>query len=314
MTPDQRSRTYVPPMRSAAPAVLDEGRRAQSRREKPSLARTAVFVNLGLILTALGIVIFKAPNHFALGGTSGVAIILSTLFPTLDVGAFMWILNMALVVAGLVFLDVRTMGWTIFASFALSFYVSLFEWVWPVVDPLTSNKLLELCFAVMLPAAGSALVFNVGASTGGTDILAMILKARTNLQIGRALLVVDGLIVAFSVGLYGAETGMLCILGLLAKTMIVDDAIEGFNQSKVCTVVTQDPDEIEAFLVNELHRTSTMCDARGGFSGMPLTEVTCVLTRSEAVRLRNHLHLTQPGTFMTIVSTSEIVGRGFRNV
>ena len=70
----------------------------------------------------------------------------------------------------------------------------------------------------------------------------------------------------------------------------------------------------QAIFEEHLHRTSTMCDARGGFSGMALTEVTCVLTRSEAVRLRNHLHLTQPGTFMTIVSTSEIVGRGFRNV
>lgn len=287
-------------------------KRVARERERDSFAFVFLCVNAGLILTALGVDLFKAPNHFALGGTSGLSIILATLFPTLDVGAFMWILNGVLVALGLVFLGRKTMGWTIFASFALSFYVSLFEWVWPVVDPLTSNKLLELCFAVLLPALGSALVFNVGASTGGTDILAMILKKYTTLQIGKALFVVDGLIVVWSVFLYGAETGLLCILGLLAKTMVVDGAIESVNQSKVCTLICSDPGAVERYLVEEMRRTATLTRVEGGFSGKTYTQVMCVLSRTEAVRLRNWVRQTQPSAFMTIVTTSDIVGRGFR--
>ena len=142
-------------------------------RENSGGIRFFVLLNLGLILTAAGIMLFKAPNHFALGGTSGLSIILSTLFPSLPISAFMWIVNAVLVILGLVFLDRHVIGWTIFSSFALSAYVTLFEWLIPLSGPLTNDTLLELCFAVLLPAIGSAIVFNAGASTGGTDILAM---------------------------------------------------------------------------------------------------------------------------------------------
>ena len=82
-------------------------------------------LNLGLILTAVGIVYFKNPHHFAFGGTSGLSILLADLFPKINVGGFMWIINLALVVLGFIFLGVKCMGWTIYSSFALSFFVSV---------------------------------------------------------------------------------------------------------------------------------------------------------------------------------------------
>ncbi len=89
-------------------------------------------LNLGLILTAVGIVYFKNPNHFAFGGTSGLSILLADLFPKINVGGFMWIINLVLVVLGFVFLGIKCMGWTIYSSFALSFFVSVCEWLYPV--------------------------------------------------------------------------------------------------------------------------------------------------------------------------------------
>ena len=115
-----------------------------------------IILNLGLIFTAVGIAIFKTPNHFAFGGTSGLSIILSTLFPKWNVGAFMWIVNAALVVLGFFFLGIRSMGWTVYSSFALSFYVSACEAIYPLSSPLTHDVFLELCFAVILPAVGTA--------------------------------------------------------------------------------------------------------------------------------------------------------------
>ena len=150
---------------------IESNERISQRREQPGRVKFFLLLNLGLILTALGIVVFKAPNHFALGGTSGISIIISTLNPGLPVGAIMWIVNAVLVVLGFIFLDRDSMGWTIFSSFALSAYVSLFEQLIPLSTPLTDDTLLELIFAVMLPGIGSAFVFNIGASTGGTDIL-----------------------------------------------------------------------------------------------------------------------------------------------
>ena len=101
-----------------------------------------LILNLGLIFTAVGISIFKTPNHFAFGGTSGLSIILSTLFPQWNVGVFMWIVNAVLVVLGFFFLGIHSMGWTLYSSFALSFFVSACEFIYPFHAPLTHDVFL----------------------------------------------------------------------------------------------------------------------------------------------------------------------------
>ena len=284
------------------------------RREEPTRIGFFLILNAGLFITAMGIVLFKAPNHFAMGGTSGLSIILSTLFPKLPVSAFMWIVNIALVMLGLIFLDVRTMGWTVFSSFALSAYTTLLELVVHVPLPMTDDTLLELIFAVLLPAVGSALVFNIGASTGGTDILAMILKRHSTLQIGKALMAVDAAIVLWAAYLYGPRTGLYCILGLLGKAFVVDTAIESVNMHKVCTVISQHPEDVLSYIVKDLKRTATIRHEQGGFSGKDETVLVTVLNRSEARQLNIYLKTCDPSAFITIVSSSEIVGKGFRGV
>ena len=293
---------------------IESNERISQRREQPGRVKFFLLLNLGLILTALGIVVFKAPNHFALGGTSGISIIISTLNPGLPVGAIMWIVNAVLVVLGFIFLDRDSMGWTIFSSFALSAYVSLFEQLIPLTAPLTDDTLLELIFAVMLPGIGSAFVFNIGASTGGTDILAMILKKHTSLQIGTALLVADMGIVAWAAILYGPRTGLYCVLGLVAKALVVDQFIESVNTSKVVSIIADDPQPIMDYIVHDLHRTATLRYERGGFSGRSFETIVTVLNRHEAAQLRNYVRSLEPNAFMTIVSSSEIIGRGFRRI
>ena len=183
-------------------------------------------LNLGLVLTAVGIVYFKNPNHFAFGGTSGLSILLADLFPRINVGGFMWIINIALVVLGFVFLGIKCMGWTIYSSFALSFFVSCCEWLYPSGVSLSGDAMLDLVFAVFLPALGAAIVFDIGASTGGTDIVALILAKYTSMEIGKALLVSDFCIALFAGGLYGVRTGLYCVLGLLAKAFVVDNGYD----------------------------------------------------------------------------------------
>ena len=273
-----------------------------------------LLLNAGLFLTAAGIHLFKTPNHFAFGGTSGLSIILSTLFPSLPVGGFMWIINAVLVVLGFFFLGARAMGWTIYSSFAISFFVSLCEAVFPMNGPLTADTLLELSFAVILPAVGSALVFNIGASTGGTDIVAMILNKYTSLEIGRALMLSDLGIVLVAAYLYGPQTGLYCILGMILKSTVVDSAIESLNLRKVCTVVTQNPAPVRAFIVEQLNRSATEQLASGAYTHEETHVLMTVLTRHQAAMLRNFLRATDPHAFITIVNSSEIIGKGFRAI
>ena len=277
-------------------------------------AKFFVLLNLGLIATAMGIALFKTPNHFAFGGTSGLSIILSTLFPQWNVGFFMWIVNAILVLLGFAFLGVKSMGWTIYSSFALSFFVSLCEQIWPLTAPLTHDVFLELCYAVILPAVGSAIVFNIGASTGGTDIVAMILHKYTSLEIGRALLISDLAIVLVGAYLYGPTTGLYCILGMVLKTTVVDSAIESINLRKVCTVVTTNPGPVRDFIVKELNRSATEERAEGAYTHEEKWVLMTVLTRGQAQHLRRFVRRNDPHAFSTIVNSSEIVGKGFRSI
>ena len=239
---------------------------------------------------------------------------LSTLFPQLPVSAFMWVLNLVLVALGFVFLDRRAVLWSAFASVALSAYVSLFEWLIPIQSSVTGDLALDVCFAVLLPALGSALVFDIGASTGGTDILAMILRRRTDIEIGKALFAVDIAIVCAAAVLYGPRTGLWCILGLVAKTFVVDIAIESIRQRKVCQVICRYPHDVEEFIVRTLGRTATVMTGWGAYSGKKVIILNTVLTRREAMELRLYVRSIDPGAFITITSSSEIIGRGFRGV
>lgn len=273
-----------------------------------------LLLNCGLFATAVGIAFFKTPNHFAFGGTSGVSIILSTLFPKWNVGAFMWLVNAVLVLLGFIFLGIKSMGWTVYSSFALSFYVSVCETILPLSEPLTGDVFLELCFAVILPAVGSAIVFNVGASTGGTDIVAMILHKYTSLEIGRALMISDLGIVLIAAYLYGAKTGLYCILGMILKCTVVDGAIESINLRKVCTIITKYPDKVEAYIIQTLKRSATEQQAFGAYTHDQKKVLMTVLTRHETARLRIYLRQIDPHAFMTIVNSSEIIGKGFRSI
>ena len=272
--------------------------------------RFFALLNAGLILTALGIVWFKTPNHFAFGGTSGLSVLLAAMFPQFNVGFFMWVLNLVLVALGFLFLGISCMGWTVFSSIALSFYVSVCEAIWPMPAPFTDDTLLELIFAVLLPAVGAAIVFNIGASTGGTDIVAMILTRHSSLNIGSALMASDILIVCGAAAIFGVSSGLYSFLGLIS--FVVDGVIESINQRKVCTVVTSNPEDVTDFILDTLHRSATIEEAQGAYTGKELTVVMTVLTRREATLLRNFLRLNDNHAFITIVNSSEIIGKGFR--
>ncbi|MDO5602248.1 MAG: YitT family protein [Oscillospiraceae bacterium] len=273
-----------------------------------------LLLNLGLALMAAGIVLFKAPNHFALGGTSGLSIILSALIPGMNLGAAMLLVNLVLVLLGFIFIGRGFAGLTVYASFALSAYVAVLEWAVPLAAPLTQDTLLELLYAVALPAVGSALAFNVGASTGGTDILAMIVSKYGKIEIGKALLVSDFFIALWAGFLFGVRTGLYCVLGLVLKAFLVDTAIESFNVKKRVTIVSEKPGEVTDFIVHKLKRGATVYTAYGAYAGDEKKVITTVLGRRQAVELRNYIREIDRRAFITLVNSSETIGKGFRTI
>ena len=282
--------------------------------------RDFLFLNLGILLMAVGIYFFKAPNGFATGGVSGISIILSGIFPTFSQATYMLIINVALLIAGVIFLGKECGGLTVFCSLMLSLENSLFDFLLPINSPLTTYPLLELVYAVLLTGIGSAIIFKCKASSGGTDIVALILKKHTSMNVGTALLLTDFLIAASTFIDFGGErigfspeTGLFSLMGLFAKVFVVDDIIDSINLCKSFTIITSKPDEVTSYIMNDMHHGATVIDGKGAFTGDGRTVIMTVCRRSEAIRLRKRVNEIDQHSFIIITKTSEILGKGFRD-
>lgn len=270
-------------------------------------------LTLATMVMVVGIYVFKFPNNFSFGGVTGIAIVLSAIMPGTP-GSITLIMNMALLVMGFIFLG-RGFGLkTAYVSILLSVSLNLAEVWFPMTEPLTTEPVLELVFAVGLPAFSSAIFFNMDASSGGTDIVAMILRKYTNLNIGSALLAADVLIVICACLVFDAQTGLFSLLGLLSKSLVVDNVIENINLCKYFTIICDDPEPICDFIMNKLHRGATIHEAEGTYEHRKKTVIITIMKRSQAVELRNFIRHTQPSAFIAITNSSEIIGKGFRGL
>lgn len=273
-----------------------------------------LIITAGTLCVTIGIYFFKFPNNFSTGGVSGISVILGGLIPAVSSGTFVLVINALLLLIGFVFLG-RSFGIkTAYCSMLMSVSIYVLERIWPMVGPMTSQPVLELAFSIIFPAVGSAILFNWGASTGGTDIVAMLMKKFTSLDIGKALLVTDILIVLGSFAVFGVETGLFSLSGLLGKSLVVDGMIESLNVSKYFTIVTSQADEIKEYINKELHRGATICDCTGSYTNEGKKLILTVLYRGQALQLKNYIKSVDKSAFMIIANTSNVIGKGFRNV
>ena len=271
-------------------------------------------LTLGTALVAFGVYFFKFPNNFNTGGVTGLAVILSAVVPAVSSSTFASVINLAFLVLGFLALNRGFGVRTVYCSVLFSALLSGFERLLPMTAPLTDQKMLELFFAVIFPSLGSAILFNLQSSTGGTDILAMILKRFSSLDIGMALLYVDVLIAGSTLLFVGVETGLYSLLGLVLKSVVVDSVIESLNRRKSFIAVTSCPEEVCGFITQTLKRSATYWQAQGAYSHDSRWVVLTALSRAQAVALRQRLKEIDPQAFMLVTNSSEIFGKGFMRV
>lgn len=279
---------------------------------KPLKLREFWLLTFGTTLMSVGIYFFKFPNNFSTGGVSGISVILGKVVANISPGTFVLVINMVLLIIGFAVFGKGFGIKTAYSSILGSAEIFLLENFLPMTKPFTNEPILELTFAVMLPAFGSAILFNLDACSGGTDTVAMVLKKYTNLNIGRALLFTDAVIVFASFFVFGMQTGLFSLLGLAAKALLVDSVIEGINLCKYFTIITTKPDEVCEFIVNELNRGATRVEAEGAFTNDEKTIVMTVMRRTQGIRLQKQMKLIDDKAFVLITNTSEIIGKGFR--
>ena len=277
------------------------------------IVRQYTIITLGISMMAVGVYFFKFPNNFVFGGVTGAAALAAKLTP-ISASEFSAVVNMLMLLLGLIFLGKEFALTTGYATVVLSAELMLLEKACPLNEPLSDQPMLELIFAIALPAIASALLFSVGASSGGTDIVAMILKRHTSVNIGNCLLCVDFLITVAACVAFGMETGLFSMLGLVLKSVIVDMVLENIKVHKCFQIITEKPSEIVHFIVTVLGRGATELHGEGAYTHEDKTVILTVANRYQAIKLRKYTREVDPHSFVLITNSTEIIGKGFRGL
>lgn len=278
-----------------------------------------LFLNLGILLLSAGVYFFKAPNNFATGGISGLAIILAKFITPkvswLGQPEITAIINSLLLIVGFIFLGRGCSLKTVYCTLVYSAEMEIMQLIKKMDAPLTNELFLEFVLMMLLTGTGSAIIFNCKASSGGTDIIALIIKKYTNLKdVGLALLVTDFAIALSTFFVFNVRTGLYSMLGLFAKAFLIDGVIESIVKSKYVMIITPHPETVAPFIIEGLHRSYTSLKAQGGYSGEERTVLVTVCKKTEAFKLKVKIHEVDPEAFVILCDTSEIMGRGWSNL
>ncbi len=291
----------------------------EKKKSRGTVFLEYILMAIASVVTAVGIYFFTFPYNFAMGGVSGLSVVLGELIPVawMTPAVISLVINVFLIILGFLILG-RDFGIrTVYCSLIVSGMTYLFQWIRPMAKgvTLTEEPFLELLFAIFLPAAGSAFLFYLKATSGGTDIVAMILKKFFRINISRALFCSDLLIVIAGAFVFDTTTFLFSLVGFFARVFLVNNVLESITTSKYCTVITTPAcrDLLCRFIIDELHKTATVSDAYVGVYGKEKKVVIlAALTRSQAARLRRFSDTLPEKTFTIVTSTNEILGLGFR--
>ncbi|WP_223702632.1 YitT family protein [Sutcliffiella deserti] len=273
--------------------------------------KTFLFLHIGPLFVAIHVHFFLSPNSLATGGVSGLSIILNDVVPNLSIGVWMLIVNLVLFVIGFLLLGFAFGAKTIYASVMLSVMVWLLEWLFPLSGPLSEDILIQLIIGQCIAALGIALVFNQRASTGGTDIIALILNKYLSIDMGRGVLLADILIALSSILVFGPEVGMYAVFGVILNGLVIDYTLQQVNEMREVVIISSESELIRSYIVGELKQGATIHFAKGAFTSDEKEVITTILNKKDFIRLKKYISATDKQAFITVHNMREILGQNY---
>lgn len=270
-------------------------------------------ISLGVFLVAFGLEYFHIPNNIAAGGVSGLGIIINHFLPVVPVGVIILILNVILFTIAFFTVGGGFGAKTLYASFGLSFIMWTMETFFPP-QVLSEDLFINAAVGTFVIGIGMAMVFNYGASTGGTDILAKILNKYIHMDIGKALLAVDFLIGLTSLATFGITAGLYALLAIVINGTLIDRLILGFNTSKELMIISRREKEIIDFIITEMDKSCTVLNGYGGYTSEDIQILYVILSRREYIRLRGFIKEIDPRAFISVNEVHEVLGEGFMDL
>ncbi len=273
-----------------------------------------ILSTIGVLLTALGLVIFFIPNNIAAGGASGMAMILHRFIPAISVGIWMYVINIILFILGFLLVGKDFSFKTIYSTFALNFFVDLFDRVINIPKYQGNDLMLAVFFGNVLASVGMAIAFANNSSTGGTDILAKIISKYFHTPLGTTLLMVD-----FSIGIlagitFNARIGMYALLAIIINGITIDFVMKGLELSTTLMIISNKTEEIKKYILEHMERGATILKAKGAYSGRDIDVLYVALKRRELGEVLNVIKHIDPDAFVIVTEARYVLGEGFRKI
>lgn len=284
--------------------------KAPTRKQAKEAIIDVLLWTVGCALYSAAVHIFTAPNNIAPGGVTGIATVLHYSLGW-RIGTTSLLLNVPLFVLAAVFLGKRFILRTAIVTTLLSAVMNITE---PFLPAYTGDKLLAALFGGLLMGAGLALIFLRGATSGGTDILAKLLRSKWQyISMGRVVLAIDFIVVVISGIVYRSVESMLyAIIAIFVSSRVIDYIMYGTGNGKMLMVVTKHSDEIIERVTHSMHRGVTVLPVKGGYTGEEKNMLVFAVRSSEVARLYKIIRSIDPGSFTIVTEAGEILGEGFK--
>ena len=270
------------------------------------------YITIGIILVAIGLEYFFFPNNIAAGGVSGFALVIQDIF-NIDASIVMWICNIVLFILAFMLIGGSFGAKSVYAAFGLSTILSIIENL-RLSFAITDNLILATVFGSVFTALGGAIVFNQGASTGGTSITAKLLSKYLNMDIGKGLLISDSVVIVLAIYNFGIELGLFGLIAVYLSSTLIDKFIDGINSCKQVIVFTSNVEMVSNYIIKDIDRGCTVFDGRGGYTGNRNSVIFTVLDRRQFIKLKQFIKENDSTAFITVNDATEVFGKGFSNI
>ena len=273
--------------------------------------RAVLLITLAALIYALSFVWCFDPNGIAFGGITGLAQIVNRLFPAAPVGVTVIVLNIPLFILGWKLIGGKLLVSSLYAMFISSVFIDLLTplYEWQPMEPL-----LACIFGGLLMGASLGVVFLQGATTGGTDLAARLLKLKFKwLPMGKLLMGVDlAVIVLVALFFRNLNTALYGLVALYISTLAMDGILYGLDNAKVAYIISDHNDEISSAIVQDLDRGVTILHGQGAYTGAEKQVLMCAFKQREIAAIKAAVKDIDPDAFLIVCNAHEVLGDGFR--
>ena len=275
--------------------------------------RKYLYITVGVVIYAVGFQFFMYPNSIVAGGVVGIAMIINRL-TELPVGMLTILMNIPLFIIawrhfGLDFLLGSLAGMAL-SSIAVDYFAT-FHLI------ATNDPLLASIIGGVIKGFGLGLIYYVGATSGGVDIVAKFLRQRfPQINFGTLVLILDVVIViAYAIILDKYDSAMYSMIGMFVVSKVVDLVLYGIDNSNICYIISENSEElIRVIITGHVRRGVTLLEGEGAYSHREKKIIMCVIKRTQIGEIRNLVKRVDENAFFIVVDAKNVFGNGFENI